>query len=238
MASWVRAQKRGYINLHIRQDKHHPLRVGCPWASIGLLSSRQRYHLQLKVILFSETTLKREKKKEIQPGFESVSSKCLSDVLTIWATGTLAVEERIDGKDTIWLTYFDGNLWIILTEILQCQSFLPASHIHVCMQVKMEHECFTSLLREKASRRLHATPLATCRHSSRVLETASPALATSTMDVRSSLVERERLWRHLVARRGRERAREGNSIIPSPNLPPCYLLLSLHHLSLLQAYTT
>ena len=100
----------------------------------------------------------------------------------------------------------------------------------------MKHQCFTSLLGEKASRRLHATPLATCRHSSSLRDSISSTgrhTSTSTMDVRSSLVERERLWRHLVAReRGRELlewGRKRNSyhqlsshlpFISSPSLSP------------------
>ena len=39
-----------------------------------------------------------EKKNiEIQPGFEPGSSECRSDALTNWATGALALEQRIDG---------------------------------------------------------------------------------------------------------------------------------------------
>ena len=84
----------------------------------------------------------------------------------------------------------------------------------------MKHQCFTSLLGEKASRRLHATPLATCRHSSSLRDNISSTgrhTSTSTMDVRSSLVERERLWRHLVAR---ERERETVTINPPIIISP------------------
>ena len=90
----------------------------------------------------------------------------------------------------------------------------------------MKHQCFTSLLGEKASRRLHATPLATCRHSSSLRDNISSTgrhTSTSTMDVRSSLVERERLWRHLVARRGREKQLPSTLLSSSPfplPLPP------------------
>ena len=117
--------------------------------------------------------------------------------------------------------------------------FNPASHIRA--RVKMEHQCFTSLLGEKANRRLHATPLATCRHSSSLRDNISSTgrhTSTSTMDVRSSLVERERLWRHLVARRERvsererKREREGEEergTVLSHYPPIIYLLLSLPH---------
>ena len=43
-----------------------PTEGGMPLGTIGLLPSRQGYHLQLKVILFSGRKLKREKKKDMK----------------------------------------------------------------------------------------------------------------------------------------------------------------------------
>ena len=117
-----------------------------------------------------------------------------SNALTNWAIGAPTLEQRIDG------IYPEMKIWLMAacelrqqnlfkTEDTNADCFHPASHIRMYAG-KIEHQRFSSLLGEKASRRLHATLLATCRQSSylRDVSSTSQHTSTSSMHVQSSLV--------------------------------------------------
>ena len=101
-------QKQGYINLHSRQDKHHPLRVGCPWAFIGLLPSRQGHHL-----FHFQRTLKRGKEKKKGMRFSQDLNLHLlnggqmflpSEPLKLWqwSRGYMIYIQRYNLNDLFW----------------------------------------------------------------------------------------------------------------------------------------
>ena len=135
----VGIQEWGY--LRSRQcDKHHSLRVGCPWTSIGLLPSRQEYHSKLK--LRRNDNEERKKKREMvkyslisrpRPAFCHLqySTDCkpwkaeqglgtrLGQMLLPcnWAIGAPALEQKLNGIYPEM--QFDWwQPWTVLTEFL------------------------------------------------------------------------------------------------------------------------
>ena len=128
--------------------------------------------------------------------------------------------------------YFDRMfVWLICNKTVGTNANCFNHTSHICAQVKIEHKGFTSLLGENASRRLHATPLTACRHSSSLRDnifSTGHHTSTSTMGVPSSLVERERLWKHLEARRREWFEQERGTV--SSHYPPIIYLFYLFSL--------